>query len=70
MPAVSATAIERIDYDAAMRQLRVTFPGGNVYKYYDVPRAVYESFLQAEAKGVFFNGYIRDRYDFALAKAA
>ena len=70
MPAVSSTAIQRIDYDAAARQLWVTFTGGNTYKYYDVPRAVYESFMRAESKGVFFNGYIRDRYDFALATAA
>lgn len=70
MPDVSSTAIRAIDYDAATRQLRVTFPGGNIYKYYDVPRSVYESFLQAESKGLYFNGYIRDRYDFALAAAA
>jgi lysyl-tRNA synthetase class 2 len=70
MPAVSSTAIKRIYYDATARQLWVTFAGGNTYKYYDVPRGVYESFIQAESKGVFFNGYIRDRYDFALATAA
>ena len=66
----SSNAIERIIYDAATRQLRVTFNGGNTYKYYDVPRAVYESFLEADSKGLYFNGYIRDRYDFALATAA
>jgi hypothetical protein len=69
-PAANSTAIERIEYDALARQLRVTFPGGNTYKYYDVPRGVYQSFLEAPSKGVFFNGYIRDRYDFALAHAA
>jgi hypothetical protein len=67
MPDVDSTAIRAIDYDAASRQLRVTFPGGNTYKYYDVPRGVYQSFLEAESKGLYFNGYIRDRYDFALA---
>jgi hypothetical protein len=70
MPAVNSTAIERIGYNADARQLRVTFAGGNTYKYYDVPRGVYESFMQAESKGAFFNSYIRDRYDFALATAA
>lgn len=67
MPDVDSTAIRAIDYDPTTRQLRVTFPGGNTYKYYDVPRAVYETFLHAESKGLYFNGYIRDRYDFALA---
>jgi hypothetical protein len=61
------SAISAIDYDPATRQLWVTFPGGNTYRYYDVPRGVYESFLHAESKGLYFNGYIRDRYDFALA---
>jgi len=67
MADVSSTAIRAIDYDPATRQLRVTFPGGNTYKYYDVPRGVYESFVHADSKGLYFNGYIRDRYDFALA---
>lgn len=62
-----STAVVAIAYDATSRQLRVTFPGGNTYKYYDVPRSVYESFMQAQSKGLFFNSYIRDRYDFALA---
>jgi hypothetical protein len=64
---VSSNAIQAIAYDAKTRQLRVTFNGGNAYKYYDVPRGVYESFLKAESQGLYFNGYIRDRYDFALA---
>jgi len=64
---VSSTAIQAINYDPKTRQLWVTFHGGNTYKYYDVPRGVYESFLKAESQGLYFNGYIRDRYDFALA---
>ncbi|HEX3504726.1 MAG TPA: KTSC domain-containing protein [Xanthobacteraceae bacterium] len=67
---VSSAAIQRIDYDAATRQLRITFNGGNAYKYYEVPRSVYQSFLESDSKGLYFNSYIRDRYDFALATAA
>jgi len=62
-----SSAISAVDYDPGTRQLRVTFPGGNTYKYYDVPRGVYESFVHADSKGLYFNGYIRDRYDFAVA---
>jgi KTSC domain len=65
--AVESTAIQAMEYNPASRQLRVTFPGGNAYKYYDVPRSVYEGFLDAKSKGLYFNRYIRDRYDFALA---
>jgi hypothetical protein len=67
VPDVSSAPITAIDYDPATRQLRITFPGGNTYRYYDVPRGVYETFVHAESKGLYFNGYIRDRYDFALA---
>jgi KTSC domain len=70
MPAVDSSAIQRIDYDAAARELSITFAGGNVYRYFSVPRSVYQSFLQSDSKGLFFNVYIRDRYDFALASAA
>ncbi len=66
-PAIEPAAIKAVQYDPATRQLRVTFPNGNTYKYYDVPRGVYESFADADSKGLYFNRYIRDRYDFALA---
>jgi hypothetical protein len=65
MPNVSSTAIQRIDYDAVSRHLWITFVAGNVYKYYDVPRGIYECFVRASSKGVFFNENIKDRYDFA-----
>jgi hypothetical protein len=70
MPAVDSTAIESVAYDVPTRRLVVTFTGGKTYKYYDVPRAIYERFLQASSKGAFFNAHVRDRYDFALAAAA
>jgi hypothetical protein len=65
MPEVSSTAIQRIDYDETSRHLWITFVTGNVYKYYDVPRGIYECFLRAPSKGAFFNENIKDRYDFA-----
>lgn len=67
--AVDSTAIERVEYDAAARRLWITFAGGKTYKYYEVPQGVYEGLLKAQSKGAFFNQYIRDRYDFALAVA-
>jgi KTSC domain-containing protein len=59
-----STAIADIDYDAARKRLTVTFVTGRVYEYIDVPVEVASSFQSAFSKGTFFNGYIRDRYDF------
>jgi hypothetical protein len=59
-----STAITDIDYDAARQRLTVTFVTGRIYEYIDVPVEVASSFQSAFSKGTFFNGYIRDRYDF------
>jgi hypothetical protein len=64
MPAVSSSAILRIGYDEPSHELRITFVTGNAYAYFDVPRIVYERFLQASSKGTFFNENIKDRYAF------
>jgi hypothetical protein len=59
-----STAITDIDYDPARQRLTVTFVTGRIYEYIDVPVEVASSFQSAFSKGTFFNGYIRDRYDF------
>jgi KTSC domain len=64
MPAVTSTAILRIEYDEFLHQLQITFAGSNTYVYYDVPRGVYAGFLQAASKGTYFNACIRDHYRF------
>jgi hypothetical protein len=65
-----STAVKTIAYDENSAELRVTFVSGKTYKYYKVPRLVYEHFIRAASKGTFFNTRIRDRYDFALAADA
>jgi hypothetical protein len=59
-----STAIADIDYDKQRERLSVTFVTGRIYEYFDVPADVAASFQSAFSKGTFFNGYIRDRYDF------
>ena len=59
-----STAIADLDYDLGRERLTVTFVTGRIYEYVDVPREVAASFQSAFSKGSFFNGYIRDRYDF------
>jgi len=59
-----STAIAHIHYDHTSERLTITFVTGRVYEYVNVPPEVAASFQSAFSKGVFFNGYIRDRYDF------
>jgi hypothetical protein len=57
-----SNAIRHFRYDAAKRQLQVTFITGRRYIYDDVPQDVFEAFKAAFSKGTFFNQEIRDRY--------
>ena len=56
--------IADIDYDRKSQGLKVTFVTGRTFEYIDVPAEVAASFQSALSKCTFFNGYIRDRYDF------
>ena len=59
-----STVIARFDYDAATRELQVTFTSGLIYTYYGVPSQVHDAFRDAFSRGEFFNRWIKDRYDF------
>ena len=61
MPYVSSTAIGRIEWEDGM--LTIWLKNNSTgYDSPDVPRAVYEDFLNASSKGEFFNDHIRDQY--------
>jgi len=64
MPAVTSTAILRIEYDEFLHQLQITFAGNHTYVYYDVPRGVYAGLLRASSKGTYFNACVRNHYRF------
>lgn len=65
MPFFESTAIERAEYDADSRTLRVWFThGGEPYDYREVPPEVYAGLCSAASKGAYFNDHIRDRYEF------
>jgi hypothetical protein len=65
-----SSVIADIHYDRKSERLTVTFVTRRVYEYVDVPAEVAASFQSAFSKGTFFNGYIRDRYDFRELAAA
>ena len=64
MPEFASAAITRIEYDGFTRTLYVWFRGGTVrYAYEGVPGIVYARFCETPSKGLFFQRYIRSRYD-------
>lgn len=59
-----SSAVRDIHYDPESETLWVTFvPTAKRYAYRPVPLEVYEAFIHAPSKGLFFNRLIRDQYD-------
>jgi hypothetical protein len=67
---VESTTIKSVGYQADGKTLEIEFQSGMVYRYGDVPLEVYEGLLQADSKGRYFNGEIRDCYECARVSAA
>jgi hypothetical protein len=42
--------------------LTVRFHSGAVYRYFTVPRSIFEAFLAAPSKGTYFNRHIREGF--------
>jgi KTSC domain len=61
----ASSVIASVDYDEDTRELDIIFTSGKIYRYFDVPLAIYAEFLDAASKGVFFNANIKDAFRFA-----
>ncbi len=59
-----STAIRRVLYRAAARELDVEFVTGRVYRYFAVPEAVATGLGRYRSKGAYFNRMLRDRFRF------
>ena len=59
-----STAIRSYSYDAARRELTVTFVTGRRYLYFDVPAGAADGLSGATSKGGYFNRVIRGAYRF------
>jgi hypothetical protein len=62
---IKSSVITSIEYDEDTAELDVTFSGGKIYRYFDVPLGIYAEFLDAASKGAFFNDSIKDTFRFA-----
>lgn len=61
MHEVDSTSIEAIGYDDDARELHVQLKGRR-YVYADVPRDVYDGFLDADSAGKYFHAQVRPVY--------
>jgi hypothetical protein len=59
---VKSRAVNWIRYDEIRRTLDVEFASSSSYRYFDVPRDVYEWLLRVESKGKFLNRLVKDSY--------
>jgi hypothetical protein len=59
-----SSVIQRFTYRPETAELDIIFTTGRRYIYSDVPKEVADEFRAAFSKGVYFNRYIRDRYEY------
>lgn len=59
---VSSSTLTSVGYDGGARLLGIEFRHGGVYRYQEVPRAVFEELMRSPSKGRCFDERIRDRY--------
>ena len=64
MVEVTSSNVEAIGYDEGLRELAVRFKSGGTYVYHDVPKSVFDDFLESESKGRFIANEIKNQYDF------
>ncbi len=59
-----STVISSFSYDQATETLRVKFVSGLEYDFKKVPPTIYESMKASKAKGIYFNQYIKGKFEF------
>jgi hypothetical protein len=60
---IDSSLIRSVTYGADAT-LTVRLHRGAVYRYFTVPRIVFEELLAAASKGAYFNRYIRDGFPY------
>ena len=57
--AVQSSLLSSAAYQVGESVLQLEFRDGAIYRYFDVPAAVYGDLLAADSKGAYFNKHIR-----------
>lgn len=59
---VVSSNIDRVGYEESSQTLEMTFKGGGVYEYSNVPESVFNALRSASSVGRYFAQHIKDRY--------
>jgi hypothetical protein len=59
-----STVIASFRYDQDARVLELTFVSGMTYNYKEVPEEIYLGLKSAREKGIYFNKFIRGKFQF------
>ncbi|MGB8167651.1 MAG: KTSC domain-containing protein [Chthoniobacteraceae bacterium] len=62
--AVDSRSIASIGFHAELRVLEIEFRSGALYRYFSVPRSIFEGMQKAASKGRYFSQNIRGHFDF------
>ncbi len=64
---VWSTSVRSVGYDESDQVLEIEFVSGGIYRYYGVPREVYQRMLEAPSKGAYFLQHVKDEYQYSRA---
>jgi hypothetical protein len=62
--AIVSSSLAAIGYDPKSATLEVEFNSGAIYRYFAVPKKLFNGLRTAESAGAFFNENIRDVFPF------
>jgi len=65
-----STVIERMDYDAATKELVIGYVSGQTYIYKNVPEPVYKELKASRVKGRYLRFFVKDKYEFEKMPAS
>src|SRR6266516_6305050 len=65
---VQSTAIAAVGYSKRQHILEIEFVNGAIYRYFDVPPAVYRHLISSESKARFYDSNIRKHYRSVLVR--
>jgi hypothetical protein len=63
-----SSAIERAAHAPAALTLDIWYKGGDRYRYFDVPEAVFDALLAAASAGEYVNREIKPRYRYEIER--
>ena len=63
-----SSAIARAAYDPAAGTLDLWYRGGDRYRYFEVPEALYDALIAAPSAGEYVNREIKPRFRFEIGR--